>query len=142
MADIGLALRYRLVGTSTVATLLGTRIYPDKLPQGATLPAAVYYGISGTDEPQLSGLLGRAEQRIQVDSYASTRTAANALALAIRDALTGSWGRGTWGPTGATVAVSGCVPEGGERYDTQGLGDGSDEDQYITSRDYNIHFAG
>jgi len=142
MADIGLALRSKLVGTNAVATILGTRIYPDKLPQGGTLPAAVYYGISGTDEGQLSGLLGRAEQRIQIDAYATTRTAANALALAIRDALTSSWGRGTWGPTGATVSVSGCVPEGGERYDTQGLGDGSDEDQYITSRDYLIYFAG
>lgn len=142
MADIGLAMRHRLTTTSAVAAILGTRVYPDKLPQGATLPAAVYYGISGIDEPQLSGLLGRAEQRIQIDAYATTRTAANALALAIRNALTGSWGRGTWGPTGATVAVSGCVPEGGERYDTQGLGDGSDEDQYITSRDYLIYFAG
>lgn len=142
MADIGLALRHKLIGTAAVATILGTRIYPDKLPQGATLPAAVYYGISGTDEPGLAGLLGRADQRIQVDSYASTRTAANALSLAIRDALTSSWGRGTWGPTGSTVSVSGCVPEGGERYDTQGLGDGSDEDQYITSRDYIIYFAG
>lgn len=142
MADIGIALRSKLTGTTAVATILGTRIYPDKPPQAATLPFAIYYGVSGTDEPGLSGLLGRAEQRIQVDAYASTRPAANALALAIRDALTSSWGRGTWGPTGATVVVSGCVPEGGERYDTQGLGDGSDEDQYITSRDYLIYFAG
>jgi len=142
MADIGIALRSKLTGTSAIATILGTRIYPDKLPQGTALPAAVYYGISGTDEPGLSGLLGRAEQRIQIDAYAETRTAANALATAIRDALTSSWGRGQWGPTGAKVTVSGCVPEGGERYDTQGLGDGSDEDHYITSRDYLIYFAG
>lgn len=138
MADIGAACRTKLVGTAAVATLLGTRVYPDHLPQSPTLPAAVYYGISGTDEPRLSGLAGFATQRIQLDAYASTRLAANALALAIRDALTASWGRGTWG----TVGVSGCVPEGGERYDTQGLGDGSDERQFITSRDYMIHFTG
>jgi len=138
MADIGAATRTKLVGTAAVAQLLGTRIYPDHLPQSTTLPAAVYYGISGTDEPRLSGLAGFATERIQIDAYASTRLAANALALAIRDALTGSWGRGTWG----TVGVSGCVPEGGERYDTQGLGDGSDERQYITSRDYMIYFTG
>jgi hypothetical protein len=147
MADIGLALRHKLVGTTAVAAILGTRIYPDKLPQGATLPAAVYYGISGNDEPGLAGLLGRAEQRVQIDAIASGksldgRADANALSKAIRDALTSSWGRGAWGSTGATVVVSGCVPEGGERYDTQGLGDGSDDDQYITSRDYIIYFAG
>lgn len=138
VADIGAATRTKLVGTAAVAAILGTRIYPDHLPQSTTLPAAVYYGISGTDEPQLSGLAGFATERIQIDAYASTRSAANALALAIRDALTSSWGRGTWG----TVGVSGCVPEGGERYDTQGLGDGSDERQYITSRDFFIHFTG
>ena len=138
MADIGAATRTKLIGTSAVAALLGTRIYPDQLPQSPTLPAAVYYGISGTDEPRLSGLAGFATERIQIDAYASTRLAANALALAIRDALTSSWGRGTWG----TVGVSGCNPEGGERYDTQELGDGSDERQFITSRDYLVYFTG
>jgi hypothetical protein len=138
MADIGAACRSKLVGTATVAAILGTRIYPDQLPQSTTLPAAVYYGISGVDEPKLTGLAGFAQERIQIDAYASTRLAANALALAIRDALTSSWGRGTWG----TVHVSGCVPEGGERYDTQGVGDGSDERQHITSRDFQIYFTG
>lgn len=138
MSDIGAATRTKLTGTSLVAAILGTRVYPDQLPQGATLPAAVYYAISGTDEPQLAGLAGFATERIQIDSYASTRLAANLLATAIRDALTSSWGRGTWG----TVGVSGCVPEGGERYDTQGIGDGSDERQYITSRDYMVYFTG
>jgi len=138
MADIGAAARTKLVGTAAVAAILGTRIYPDQLPQSTTLPAAVYYGISGVDEPRLTGLAGFAQERVQIDAYASTRLAANALALAIRDALTSSWGRGTWG----TVPVSGCVPEGGERYDTQGVGDGSDERQYITSRDFQIYFTG
>ena len=138
MADIGVALRTKLVGTAAVAALLGTRVYPDRLPQTTTLPAAVYYGVSGVDEPKLSGLLGQAQQRLQVDAYAETRLAANSLALAIRDAVTSSWGRSSWG----TVVVNGCVPEGGERYDTQDKGDGSDEPWYITSRDYLIYFVG
>ena len=121
-----------------MAAILGTRIYPDRLPQSPTVPAAVYYGIGGVDEPQLSGLMGQAQERIQIDAYAATRLAANLLAIAIRDALTSSWGRGTWG----TVGVSGCNPEGGERYDTQDKGDGSDEPWYITSRDYLIYFVG
>lgn len=139
MADIGVGLRTKLAGTAAIAAIVGTRIYPDRLPQSTTLPALVYYGVSGVDEPQLSGLVGQAQQRLQVDAYASTRLVANSLALAVRDALTSSWGRGTWS-TG--VYVNGCVPEGGERYDTQDVGDGSDDPQYITSRDYLIYFAG
>jgi hypothetical protein len=137
VADIGAATRAKLVGTTGVSTLLGTRVYPDRLPQGATLPAAVYYQISLTEETYLGGLVGVGHARIQVDAYASTRLAANALALAIRDALAMSGGRGTWG----TVSVSGCVPTA-ERYDVQEVDDGSDEPQYITSRDFLISFNG
>jgi hypothetical protein len=124
MADIGAATRSKLIGTTGVSTLLGTRVYPDRLPQGATLPAAVYYQISLTEETHLGGLVGVGHARIQIDAYASTRLAANALALAIRDALATSGGRGTWG----TVGVSGCVPTA-ERYDVQEVADGSDDPQ-------------
>ena len=61
MADIGVALCAKLKGTVAVAAILGTRVYPDRLPQTTTMPAAVYYGISGVDEPLLAGLAGFAE---------------------------------------------------------------------------------
>lgn len=137
MSDIGAATRAKLLATSGVSTLLGARVYPDRLPQGATLPAAVYHLISLQEEVDLAGLTGVGHARVQVDAWAATRLAANALALAIRDALATSGGRGTWG----TVYVSGCVPTN-ERYDTQEQGDGSDEPRYITQRDFLISFNG
>jgi hypothetical protein len=138
MADIGEGMRAKLLATNAVTAILGTRIYPDRLPQRPTMPAAIYWVVSGVDEAGLGGLLGVAHARVQVDAYATTRLGANALATAIRDALAATGGRGTWG----AVDVSGCTPQGGERYDTQPLGDGSDDPQYITSRDYLISFAG
>ena len=138
MADIGAAARTKLIGTVAVAAIVGTRIYPDHLPQGATLPAAVYHVVSGTDEVDLAGMSGVAHARVQIDSYATTRAAANALSTAIRDALAATHNRGLWG----TVATLGTTPQGGERYDTQSVGDGSDERQFITMRDYLISYTG
>jgi len=138
MADIGAATRTKLIGTAAVAAILGTRIYPDYLPQGATLPAAVYHVVSGSDEVDLAGMSGVAHSRVQIDAYATTRTSANLLALTIRDSLAATYNRVLWG----TVATLGTTPQGGERYDTQSVGDGSDERQFITMRDYLISYTG
>lgn len=138
MADIGVGLRARLIANATVLGLVSTRIYPDRLPQSPTLPALVYNLVSGMDEPHLNGLVGVAHTRVQIDAYATTRIAANALATAVRDALAADTGRGLWG----TVPVQGVTPQGGERYQTQDLADGSDDPQRITSRDYLITFNG
>lgn len=137
MSDIGPATRSALLADGTVAGFLSTRVYPDRLPQGPTLPAAVYHVISGDEEGSLTGRAGLTHARIQVDAYASTRLAANALAAAIRNALTDQTGsRGTWG----TVSVTGCSCAAGERYGTQQLDDGSDDPQWITSRDFLVSF--
>jgi hypothetical protein len=136
MADIGAATRSRLIADVTVGGLLAARVYPDQLPQHPTLPAAVYYVVSGNEETYLGGLVGVVHARLQIDAYAPTRLQANALSVAIRNALAAGGGRGTWG----TVAVTGCTPQGTERYDTQPLGDGSETPQYITSRDFLISF--
>lgn len=138
MADIVTGTRAKLLATAGVAALLSTRVYPDQLEQGCAMPAAVIYLISGTDETCLAGLVGVAHARIQIDSYATTRIAANALATAIRNALAATGGRGTWG----TVYVSGCTPQGGERHSTQARGDGGNEPYCIASRDYLVSFNG
>lgn len=138
MADIGIALRARLIADTAVKAIIVARVYPDRLPQSPTLPAVVYNVVSGVDECHLGGLVGVAHARVQVDCYATTRAAANALATAVRDALCASTGRGTWG----TVYVQGATPQGGERYGSQDLADGSDDPQRITSRDFLITFNG
>ena len=138
MADIGAGMRARLIADNGVKALLVARVHADRLPQGSTLPAAVYYLVSGIDEVHLAGLVGIVHARVQVDAYAATRLAASKLATAIRDALCAGGGRGTWG----TVTVCGCTPQGGERYGTQDLPDGDEAPQYISIRDYLISFKG
>jgi len=139
MSDIGVALRTKLLSVQAVSDLVGTRVYPDQLPQGATLPAAVYHKISGVDEADLAGIVQLQHGRLQIDAYASTRLASDALATAIRNAICDASGsRGTWG----SVSVSACTPAGGPRDDTQPLDDGSDEHQYISIRDYLISYHG
>ena len=47
MADVGKAIRTRLLSVSAVTDLVSTRIYPLTLPQGVTLPAVRYQRVSG-----------------------------------------------------------------------------------------------
>ena len=139
MADIGKALRAKMIATAAITAVISERVYPRKLPQAATLPAAVYHVISGSDETDLGGLTGLVHARIQIDAVASTRLVANSLAVTIRDALAAQdVTPGTWG----TVAVRACTSAAADRYDSQPLGDGSDDDQHITMRDYLISYLG
>jgi len=139
MADIAKAIRTHLLTVSAVTDLLVARVYPDKLPQGATLPAAVLHVISGSDESDLGGLVGVAHSRVQIDAYASTRLAASSLATAIRDALAA---QGVTPATWDSVSVSACLSAGGPRTQHRSLSRGDDEDQYITMRDYQISYHG
>lgn len=138
MADIGIALRARLLADATVSAVISTRVYPSRLPQSPMLPSVVYHLISGADECHLGGLVGVAHARLQIDCYALTRIAASALSTKVRDALCAGSGRGTWG----TVYVQGATPQGGERYQTQDRGDGSDDPLHLSMRDYLISFNG
>lgn len=138
MADIGVALRAKLATDGTVPGLVSARIYPHRLPQGATLPAVVYHRVGGADEAGLDGLHGICHQRLQIDCYAATRLVADQVATAVRDAIAGDSGRGTWG----TVFVCGVTPQGGPRDDEQTKGDGSDDPMQIVIRDYLVSYVG
>lgn len=136
MSDIGVALRAKLLADGTVSGLVSTRIYPRRMQQDVTLPAIVYHKVGGDDETYLSGLVGCVHQRFQLESWAATKIAADALAIAIRNALCASGGRGLWG----TVNVTGCTPQGGPRDSEQSYGDGSDEATQITIRDFLVSY--
>ena len=138
MADIGVGTRAKIIGTSGIAAVIGTRCYADKRPQGSALPCVVLEIVSGADEPHLTGLCGVTHQRVQVESMAATRQVANSLSTLIRDTLCSSGGRCAWG----TVNVDGATPQGGERWDRETKDDGSDDDIYITARDYLVSFQG
>lgn len=125
-------LRTYLLADAGVADLIGTRCYPDALPQGATLPAVVYYTISRTHAESLGGLKSAGQVRIQLDAYAATRIAADAVTEAILARLkTLSIGQNTIG-SGTQVCD---VEIQGPRSDRLQPEDGSDEWQYVSSLD-------
>lgn len=82
-------LRARLIADATVNGLVGTRIYPEVLPQNPTLPAITYQDISMTSVQNLAGAAGMLMRRVQIDSFAATRVGVVALADAIRASLDG-----------------------------------------------------
>ena len=87
MADVGKAMRTRLLSVSAVTNLVGTRIYPLTLPQGVTLPAVRYQRISGNSDNYVAGTTGAAMARIQFDVFANSYASGEALREAIRQAI-------------------------------------------------------
>lgn len=97
-SSIGELLRAFLLADTTVANLVGTHMYPLRLPQKPTLPALVYQRISGERIGQFKGLASAAEPRYQIDAWTDPNTGgvsgALALGSAVRQALEGF--TGTW----------------------------------------------
>jgi hypothetical protein len=126
-----------------LAELVGSRVYPDALPQAAAMPAVVYYGISGTTLESLAGIVADGELRIQFDAYANTRKEADEVAAAIIARLKelSQEGVTTIGDdeedeeesNGTTRLCD--VEVTGPRHDRQPPADGSDDWRYITSVD-------
>ena len=87
-----------------LALLVSSRVYPDVMPQSATLPAIVYQQIGGQSITFLaSASPSKKAALIQIRTWATTRLAANALARSIEDSLvTSTVLRGD--PVGALLA--------------------------------------
>lgn len=75
-----------LLAAPAVTALCGTRIAADRMEQGAATPFLVYSGIA---EPQraLDGSVHGTKTTFEIQCWASTRAAANALAYAVQDTL-------------------------------------------------------
>ncbi len=81
------SLRDHLVDTAAVAALIGTRIYPGRLPQDVTFPAVSYQRITGGEENTHSGA-GPARALVQIDCWSDdTYGEALSVAEAVRAAL-------------------------------------------------------
>lgn len=78
-----------LAGDGTVTALIGTRIFPNRRPQTATLPLAVYNIISDVPANSLDGVDATTltATRLQVDAYAKTYKEAHQVAKAIDNVL-------------------------------------------------------
>lgn len=136
MSAIGEAFRTKLLSYSTVSTIVGQRMYPDALKQGATIPAIVYYVISTDREHYVGGLTKAAHARIQIDCYAATRTAASALSKAIRET-----GIDSFTGTVSNYQFQGVEFDSGDEYIQEPPIDGNQEHRYIVSFDLLVHYG-
>jgi hypothetical protein len=77
-----------LEGTA-VAALIGTRIYPNQVPQKSAMPAITYQQISGARDYTLDGPSGMTSPRFQINCWAKTYIEVCRLANAVRKRLNG-----------------------------------------------------
>lgn len=136
MADVADSVAAFLVANSGVNNLIAGRIHTDQLPQGEAKPAIAFWK-ENTDHTQtIGGLAGAAACRMAFECYAATRSGANALAEAIKDALM---------PTDESFPIRGVISgthflevniQQGQRYYAYSDGDGSDEHTYVTIQDF------
>ena len=94
-ATVGETIRRLLMADAPTVALIGTRLYPQELPQGVTYPAARYAVISDVPESSLTGAVATTltAARVQIDCYArpgaagGAYTQAHAVASAIAEVL-------------------------------------------------------
>jgi hypothetical protein len=133
MADIGRAMRVKLNATAAVTALTTTRIQPEPLPQGETLPAITYAITDGQSIGHMGGKSETAWAEIEYTAFADTYEAATAVAEVIRKAIDRFRG------TTDSVTVLQCFagkPETG--IDTPV--DGSDAHRYWHKRAYKVFY--
>lgn len=79
-----------LLADAGVAAAVGDRVHWDERVQGGALPAVVLHAAGGGgDDYHLRGRIDRRETRVQVDCLGQTYLAADELAGAVRDCLSG-----------------------------------------------------
>lgn len=73
---------------AAVAAFVNDRIYPEIVPQGVAMPAITYSMLDGQPQNSLDGFTsGLSRYPVQIDCWANTKTAVNALALVVRDRM-------------------------------------------------------
>lgn len=94
------AVRNRLVTTTAVTALVGTRVYPVIAPADADLPFVTWRRTSIQRQHSLSGPIGVPMVMLTVDAFATTYEAVRDLADTVRVSLDG------WGGTFQNTVVS------------------------------------
>ena len=136
MSAIGEALRTKLLSYQAVTALIGQRMYPDALVEGATLPAVVYYVTSTQRDHMLSGVGKSAHARVTLECYAVTRTTCNAIEKAIRETGIDSF-RGVV----SNYSFDGVDFDSGDEYLQESPTDGNQEHRYLVSFDLLVHYG-
>lgn len=114
MNNVRAALRHYLLADGGIAGIVGTRVFPIKLPQGEIRPSIVYTRISDAGDHHMGGASGLGRPRIQVDSWAQTYDVAAALADSVKERIDGFRGSIQWDENspGNSVPVQGVFFEG------------------------------
>lgn len=89
LADIRLGLRAFLLADAAILALVADRVFPIVLKPGETQTSIVYIRISGQGDHWMQGSSGLARPRYQIDCWAQTPGAANALANLVKERLDG-----------------------------------------------------
>ena len=100
-------IRTYLLSKSSITSLIGTRVYPDYIPQkNSTYPAIVYQVISDTPDHTLAGAALHTGTRVQLDVYAETSLVRAQVVEALRNVLQGfpPAGTTTMGSSDSTVS--------------------------------------
>lgn len=77
----------RLSGYTTLAALIGTRVYPSLLPQNATYPAVSYRRVSSERPPVMGDDTGIVRARFQFDVWATSYSGMIAVKELVREAM-------------------------------------------------------
>lgn len=101
---IGQDVRTYLLTLASITSVVGTRIFPNKIPQkNDSWPCIVYQVISQNPGHTLAGSAEYAGTRIQFDVYSETAIVRDSLTEAIRNAMQGY--RGTMGSSTVSSVV-------------------------------------
>ena len=109
-----------------ITTLAAGRVYPQSLPQKATLPALVYQQIAGKTDTTLENAAQLADELFQIACMAMSYKEAKQLSEKVRQAL-----EGFKGTMGATVILGIFAESERDFYDPEQL-------EYRTDLDFKI----
>lgn len=124
-----------MVAQSEITDEVSTRIYPDILPQNATIPAVTYEVISSRPEHDCAdGDANYSHTRVELNVFAGTALEAQNTAQAIRKTAGLQGYHGTMG----TVTVGYVFCEDGGTLSTENPTDGSQQFRYVLRQDYTI----
>lgn len=131
--DLRPALRAFLLSDSGISGMVGTRIYPLRLPQGDRGPSIVYSRPSEQTDHHMQGPSGLVFVRYQIDAWAKSADDASSLANLIKSRINGY--KGPMSDGSSTLKVQGIFAETiREDYD-------SEAELFRVSRDYFIDYA-
>ena len=92
MASLQQIVHTRCTGYAALTTLIGTRCYPDRVPERATYPLVVYHAPIASDDSAYrthATATRHTDSLVQFDCYATTSAGAESVADAVVNAWNG-----------------------------------------------------